>query len=184
MLYYGGVEPLNNLSRWHKQDKRGGFDELVEMGEVIGSGTQQLVKVKGAFPGIRLWHDEVVKELQTTGNLITPFGRRRQFWGRLDDEHYARKAIAYLPQSLVGDILNLGLYRIWKELFKEGVEILGQVHDAVLGQCPIDKVDILIPKVLECLNNPIEVKGRKMMIPSDAEVGDSWKNLRKWNEKK
>jgi len=184
LLYYGGVEPLNNLNRWHKQDKRGGFEELIEMGEVIGSGAQQLVKVKGAFPGIRSWHDEVVKELQTTGNLITPFGRRRQFWGRLDDEHYARKAIAYLPQSLVGDILNLGLYRIWKELFEDGVEILGQVHDAVLGQCPIDKVDILIPKVLDCLNNPIEVKGRKMMIPSDAEVGDSWKNLRKWNEKK
>ena len=80
--------------------------------------------------------------------------------------------------------MNLGLYRIWKELFEEGVEILGQVHDAVLGQCPIDKIDILVPKILNCLNNPIEVKGKKMLIPSDAEIGDSWKNLRKWDEKK
>ena len=136
--------------------------------------------MKGAFSGIRTWHDEVIKELQTTGNLITPFGRRRQFWGRLDDEHYARKAIAYLPQSTIGDLLNLGLYKVWKELFEEGVEILGQVHDAVLGQCPNDKVDELIPKVISCLENPIEVKGKMMVIPSDAEVGDSWKNLKKW----
>ena len=59
------------------------------------------------------------KELQATGNLITPFGRRRQFWGRLDDEHYARKAIAYLPQSTIGDLLNKGLYRVWSELFQK-----------------------------------------------------------------
>ena len=26
----------------------------------------------------------------------------------------------------------------------------------------------------------VEVKGRNMVIPSDAEVGDSWKNLKKW----
>ena len=180
LLYFGGVVPLASLERWHKQDKKGGFDELMELGEKIGSGTQVLVRVAGAFPGIRTWHTEVIKELQSTGNLVTPFGRRRQFWGRLDDEHYARKAIAYLPQSTIGDLLNKGLYRVWSELFQEGVEILGQVHDAVLGQCPTDKVDYLIPKVIECLENPIDVKGRSMIIPSDAEVGDSWKNLKKW----
>ena len=69
---------------------------------------------------------------------------------------------------------------MWSELFPEGVEILGQVHDAVLGQCPNDKVDYLIPKVIDCLENSIDVKGRSMIIPSDAEVGDSWKNLKKW----
>ena len=180
LLYFGGVVPLASLERWHKQDKKGGFDELMELGEKIGSGTQVLVRVAGAFPGIRTWHTEVIKELQSTGNLVTPFGRRRQFWGRLDDEHYARKAIAYLPQSTIGDLLNKGLYRVWSELFQEGVEILGQVHDAVLGQCPNDKVDYLIPKVIDCLENPIDVKGRSMIIPSDAEVGDSWKNLKKW----
>jgi DNA polymerase I-like protein with 3'-5' exonuclease and polymerase domains len=73
------------------------------------------------------------------------------------------------------------LYRVWKELFEHGVEVLGQVHDAVLGQCPIDKVDELIPQVISCLENPIEVKGKTMVIPSDAEVGDSWKNLKKWS---
>jgi DNA polymerase I-like protein with 3'-5' exonuclease and polymerase domains len=180
LLYFGGIIPLASLERWHKQDKKGGFDELMELGEKIGSGTQVLVRVAGAFPGIRTWHTEVIKELQLTGNLVTPFGRRRQFWGRLDDEHYARKAIAYLPQSTIGDLLNKGLYRVWSELFTEGVEILGQVHDAVLGQCPNDKVDYLIPKVIDCLENPIDVKGRSMIIPSDAEVGDSWKNLKKW----
>ena len=180
LLYFGGIIPLASLERWYKQDKKGGFDELIELGEKLDSSTQVLIRVTGAFPGIRSWHSEVIKELQSTGNLITPFGRRRQFWGRLDDEHYARKAIAYLPQSTIGDLLNKGLYRVWSELFQEGVEILGQVHDAVLGQCPTNKVDELIPKIIKCLENPIEVRGKTMVIPSDAEVGDSWKNLKKW----
>jgi DNA polymerase I-like protein with 3'-5' exonuclease and polymerase domains len=32
LLYFGGIVPLTSLERWHKQDKRGGFDELTEMG--------------------------------------------------------------------------------------------------------------------------------------------------------
>jgi len=180
LLYYGGVEPLNNLNRWHKQDKRGGFEELIEMGEVIGSGAQQLVKVKGAFPGIRSWHNEVVKELQTTGNLITPFGRRRQFWGRLNDNSTLRQAIAYVPQSTIGDLLNLRLLKVWKNLRHEGLDILAQVHDAILGQCYINKVDTLMPQVLEQMNNSLEIKGSKMIIPSSIEVGYTWKDMKPW----
>ena len=45
----------------------------------------------------------------------------------------------------------------------------------------LHQVLALIPQVISCLENPVEVKGKTMVIPSDAEVGDSWKNLKKWS---
>ena len=112
--------------------------------------------------------------------MLTPLGRRRQFWGRLNDNTTLREAIAYIPQSTIGDLLNLGLLRVWQNLKNEGVDILGQVHDAILGQCDIDKVDTLMPKVLREMNNPLNIKGREMIIPSSVEVGETWKDMKAW----
>tara|TARA_R100000963_G_scaffold34519_1_gene28421 strand:- start:564 stop:2084 length:1521 start_codon:yes stop_codon:yes gene_type:complete len=174
LLYFGGVVPLASLQRWHNQDREGGFQELIDGGEIIGN----LVKIKGAFPGIRTWHNEISGELKVTGCLTTPLGRRRQFWDRLNDNTTIRQAIAYVPQSTIGDLLNHGLYKVWKNV--EGVQILGQVHDAILGQCPIERVDELMPKVLEQMHNPIMIKERKMIIPSSVEVGHTWKDMETW----
>jgi hypothetical protein len=180
LLYYGGVIALSSLERWHKQDKEGGFQELIDGGTIIGTGPSSLVRIQGAFPGIRKWHDETAKQLQLEGTLTTPLGRRRQFWGRLDDATTLRKAIAYVPQSTIGDLLNIGLYRVWNELKDEGVEVLGQVHDAILGQFPIGTEADIIPKILERMKNPMQVGGREMIIPSDCETGLDWKNMKKW----
>jgi DNA polymerase I-like protein with 3'-5' exonuclease and polymerase domains len=74
------------------------------------------------------------------------------------------------------------LWRVWKELETEGVEVLGQVHDAILGQCDRDKIDDLMPKVLDKMHNPLEVNGRTMLIPSSVEVGDNWKDMKPWTK--
>ena len=180
LLYYGGVIALSSLERWHKQDKEGGFHELIDGGTIIGTGPSSLVRIQGAFPGIRKWHDETAKQLQLEGTLTTPLGRRRQFWGRLDEATTLRKAIAYVPQSTIGDLLNMGLYRVWNEMKDDGLQILGQVHDAILGQFPIGKEAEIIPKILARMENPLEIKGRQMIIPSDCETGLDWKNMKKW----
>ena len=85
-----------------------------------------------------------------------------------------------MPQSTIGDLLNLGLYRVWKELKDDGVDILGQVHDAILGQFPKSKADVIVPKILNCMKNPMEVNGRQMIIPSDCEIGSNWKDMKKY----
>jgi len=179
LLYYGGVVPWLSLERWHKQDNKGGFKELLDHGEKISGG---LIKIKGAFSKIRTWHSVIQKELIETGSLVTPFGRRRHFWDRLRDAATLRAAIAFVPQSTIGDLLNLGLLRVFRELKSEGVEILGQVHDAILGQCDKDKVDELMPKILKRMHNPLQVNGREMLIPSSVEVGDNWKEMETWKK--
>ena len=59
---------------------------------------------------------------------------------------------------------------------------MGQVHDAILGQCDKDKVNELMPRVLEQMNNPLNVKGKIMTIPSSVEVGNTWKDMKSWKK--
>lgn len=125
------------------------------------------------FSGLPKWHNEVAYKVQTTGCLITAYGRRRRFFGRPDDDATIRAAIAHEPQSTIVDTLNIGLWRIWKHLYKEGVLILAQVHDAILFLYPEDREDLL-PKVLELMTVKIPIRNRVLVIPSEVSVGWNW----------
>ena len=132
------------------------------------------------FPGITEWHGWVARQLQEVGHLTTPFGIRRTFWGRRWDDATLRTAIAFVPQHCVGVLMNIGIYRLWHRFEGKGdVQILLNLHDAVLGQVRADKVDELLPEVLECLRFPFGVrdingKEREVLIPFDVEIGDNW----------
>ncbi len=132
----------------------------------------------GAFPGIPRWHSEVIEALSRAypaiPTLMTPFGRERQFFGRPDDPATHREAVANLPQSMTADSLNLGLLRVWQRLKSHGVQLLAQVHDAVLAQVPITKAAQLVPAIVETLQVEVPVRGRVMKIRADAEVGYNW----------
>jgi DNA polymerase I-like protein with 3'-5' exonuclease and polymerase domains len=188
LKYYGGEIALTTLMRWEQQAKTGEFQKLIHDGQVVGKPPEagvkdmRLVKVGGAYPNIRKWHARKERELQTTGTLTTPFGFTRQFWGRLTDSNTLREAIAHEPQSTIGCLLNAGAWNVWYNLDRTGVgvQILAQVHDAILGQVPTNLVDSLMPRVVECMTLPLEINGRTMIVPVDVEIGDNWKDMRKW----
>ena len=151
------------------------------------------------FPGISDWHGWVANQLQTIGYLNTPFGMRRNFWSRRWDDATLREAIAFVPQHCVGVLMNYGIYRIWERFEgKPGadVQILLNLHDAVLGQVRVEKADALLPEILKCLDFPFpitDIKGvtREIVIPFDVEVGKNWgkhssanpEGLKKWRLK-
>tara|TARA_R110000803_G_scaffold80261_5_gene146056 strand:- start:3154 stop:4752 length:1599 start_codon:yes stop_codon:yes gene_type:complete len=178
LQYYGGAVKYEELGRWHEQDRDGGFDKLIEEGSVVGVAPgkgekdKRLVYIEGNFPGIRKWHDTVAAELEMEGKLTNPFGFTRKFWGRSSDSATLRSAIAFLPQSTVGILTSIGLYRIWKELPE--VQLLANIHDAALGQIPEKKIDKLAPLVIDCMMNPLDIGGKLMTIPSSLEVGMNW----------
>lgn len=124
-----------------------------------------------AFPGIRAWHQEVATDLQTMGYLTTPFGRKRHFLGRLGDNSTLREAVAYIPQSLIADYMNAGVCRLWAW---GKVDLLAQVHDAVLFEYPEDRDDLVF-EASSILSSPIKLQnGDTFSIPSDIAVGWTW----------
>lgn len=129
------------------------------------------------FPGIRMWQLRTQQTLAAKRMLTTPLGRVRYFTGRPTDSTTIKEAIAYVPQSTIGDLLNLGLYRVWLELDLPGhIELLAQVHDSILFQFdPLlhNEAD-LIHRVQQLLTIPLEINGRTWTIGTDAQVGWNW----------
>lgn len=132
-----------------------------------------------AFPAHQKWHSETARLLLVDGYLDTLTHRRRWFFGRRDDDATIREAIAYGPQGSVGDILNKGMLEVWRLGL---VQLLLQIHDAILIQYPEHEEDKVLPIVLETIKQPIDLKhGRRLIIPSEAQVGWNWAKADKNN---
>lgn len=125
-----------------------------------------------AFPGIRKWHHWVAEQLQTKGYLVTVLGRERSFLGRRRDDTTLREAIAYEPQSIVGEVTALWLWKIWKH--SKSIQILANIHDAALVQFPKELEEESIATILHHAKIPIVFPYGKLTIPASAETGWNW----------
>lgn len=144
-----------------------------------------------AYPGIPRFWQWIAQELQLTHQLVTPFGRRRHFFGRPGDDTTLREAIAFLPQSTTADRMNLGLWRVWKN--QPEVQLLAQTYDSITFQYQ-DLGHEYESEVLYAAMQHIRVElqhpgGRKYVVPGEAKVGWNWgyasdrnpEGLAKWN---
>jgi len=129
-----------------------------------------------AFPVIRAYHEWIGQQLRTKGYITTPFGRRRYFFDRADDPRGLLKAIAYSPQSMTAEEINIAMLRI----YRAGLyQLLVQVHDSILFQYPEDKEDEYIPLIQECFDNPIILEGgRPFCVPCDIKTGWNWGDVK------
>lgn len=159
-----------------------------------------------AFSTIRKWHQATIRELQTTAQLTTPLGRVRYFLGRLDEETTLRKAIAYTPQSVIGEMLNFMLYRVWafgaiekgvltlrdgaKVPWRQACQTLLQVHDSIVFQFPEHMEAEVIAKVEELMSVSLPLtrtnedgltETRFLHLPLEFKVGWNWS---KYDKKK
>lgn len=145
-----------------------------------------------AFPCIPGYHRWVAHQLGVHQSIATPLGDRRTFFGRPKDDATLREAIAHGPQSMVGRLLNLVLWRIWKHwLGSNTVQLLGQIHDAVLFQYKEELEMDILPVALQLARVPVEVHGQytplpgsqfpdntkqrqTLIIPSECKIGWNW----------
>lgn len=125
-----------------------------------------------AFPAIPRLHEWVAKQIQESGHLVTPFGRKRWFFGRRDDRDTLKQAVAHLGQSMTADEMNHAMLALWRMNL---VQILLQGHDSILIQYREEKENEIIPKVLEAMRVPLELEGgRRFVVPVDVKVGWNW----------
>jgi hypothetical protein len=144
----------------------------------------------GQFPGLPRWHVWTAGEIQTTHYLSTPLGTGRHFFGTPGDAATIREAVAHTPQSTVGQILNLILWRMWQA----GYDLLAQIHDAVVFQYDeFANERGVVEKALHLAEVPITVRGRwrnehsnpalppsnegesrTIIIPAECKIGWNW----------
>lgn len=138
-----------------------------------------------AFPGIKdRYHRGVARQLKASGRITTHLSRRRAFFQRRDDPMTLREAYAYEPQSLVADILNIGLHRTWSRLDGDDIRILLNVHDAILwevrtGEGRRGQLHTAggVSAVHGNMSVPLTIHGDTMTIPVSSTVGYNWGKL-------
>ena len=142
----------------------------------VGNPAKGLPGITPAFPAIPRYWQWVAKEIQTVHQLTTPFGRRRHFFGRPDDDTTIREAIAFLPQSTTADRMNLGLWRVWRH--QPEVQLLAQTYDSITFQLKEDNnFDDHISTALEHLKvELVSPSGRHYVVPAEAKTGYNWGN--------
>jgi uracil-DNA glycosylase family 4 len=131
-------------------------------------------RYKDLHPGLPLWWRRTETELFSSRTLFNLLGRRRVFYGHI--RGILPEAVAFVPQSTVGDTLNVGLLNLegiscpytverglWErdysnigaELLDCGYESLMQIHDAVVFQCWERDLDRVLPLVNKGLRVPL-----------------------------
>lgn len=126
-----------------------------------------------AFGHVRWW-EWVEEQLLSTGTIHSITGNRRSFMGRRDADDTLREAIAFDPQCSESKIVNSGMLNVWRELQGE-VQLLMQGHDCIVVQYPEEKEDEIVPKILELMYYPVELKhNRQLVVPYGAKTGWNW----------
>lgn len=160
-----------------------------------------IYKYREIHPFLENWWHDVERELWRSRTLENLLGRKRIFYGHIGS--LVPQAVAYVPQSTVGDVLNVGLLNIsgrvapyikklgledhYMGLYEElrsagGVEPLLQVHDAIGFQYDPRVEDRVLPLVRQLMRVPLRSPKtyEEFTIPVEVAVGPSWGEVEVW----
>ena len=120
-----------------------------------------------AHPGIPDWQKRVKGNLPRAENK---FGYRIDYFDRPDS--ILPKALAWIPQSTVANVINIGLLRVDAQIPE--VQLLMQVHDSLVFQIHKDQVDSILPKVMDLLRVEIPYSDPLIIPVSAKQSSVSW----------
>lgn len=128
------------------------------------------------FPELKLFPQMVMLKLEQDRTLVDPFGGKRYFYGRLDDETL-REALAHLPQAIEAKLTNQSLYEAWAM----GLDVLIQNHDAILFQTTESEVINNARQLKAIMERPFKIGPNSVIIRAKFKVGPNWADMEKLN---
>ena len=126
------------------------------------------------YPGVHQWHNAVRSQLAHNRTLVNAFGRHRIFMDRWGDDLF-KEAYSFGPQSDIAEKLNQdGIC----EAYYYGdthIDILNNIHDAILYQLPISlgapTIIGIAYTIKAALERNLTIDGRSFSIPVDTSFG-------------
>lgn len=124
-----------------------------------------------SHPGILRWHKRVTEQVQKYRFVENKFGYRWYIFDRID-ELLLPAAVAWIPQSTVGIVIN----KAWRKFYETlpEVQVLLQVHDSLAGQFPTHRKAYLLP-LMEAASRVIIPYDDPLIIPTGIKTSEiSW----------
>lgn len=134
-----------------------------------------LEEYRRVIPEIPSWWEEIKSDVGSTRTLTSPFGRRRVFFGRLDDELY-RAAYSHSAQTIVGDLINRAAVLADEFFDANECPLLMQVHDELVFE-PLETEALRYAGYLKSLMEyPLKFPdvSEPLTIPADVSLGKNW----------
>lgn len=135
------------------------------------------------FPGVKNYLTSTKKLAAEQGYVCTLLGRRRYFpalKGMMNIQmrnREEREAINSPIQGTAADIMKLAMIKLKPALAAAGLktEMLLQVHDEMLLECPVEEVDAAVKVVRSVMENayPLEIP-----LDTEARTGKNWGTLK------
>lgn len=127
-------------------------------------------------PNLRRWQSQIQTQLQINRTLVTPLGRKKVFQGRFDDTMY-RSAYSFIPQSTIGDLLNISLVKFYN-LYGNEYSLLLQLHDAMyVDDVEESRIQDCISKMQLCMKHELLIQGEICIVDVDFKKGKNWKEM-------
>ena len=142
---------------------------------------QLLHSNKSNNPLITRWQQDTIEKVKRDRTLITPLGDKRVFRGRLNNSLF-RSAIAFVPQSTVGRLLQFAQKRILDDFHY--IQLLLNVHDETISQVE-DSTEVIaqaIDDIRSAMEIPHVTGGKDITIPCDFKLGYNWGDLEEYVE--
>ena len=166
----------------HGANYKGGPNVAVKKADIPYSEAKTgLERYTRARRCLAAWWARVDETLRTARQIRTVWGRQRVFLKRCD-ESTLREAVAYGPQSDIGDLINHAFMHLDYELAELGGWPLLQAHDEIVAEVPKgqeERAAMLLKKYIEWPLHFPGVQSGPVVIPADLGIGDNWYDLRK-----
>lgn len=124
----------------------------------------------GAHPKIAQWHRRIYDEMMHNRCVKNVFGFTKNFFDGRDHANALSEALAWIPQSTVGNVINM----VWAELDKVDtslVEVKMQVHDSLAFQIAEGRLDEAAPLVEAAFKSVILPYDDPVVLPSTLGIG-------------
>jgi len=134
-----------------------------------------------------VFHYEItnrIKGYRANRFLMSPHGRRRDFFGRVDD-HMLKEAFSFIPQSTCSDHYKFASLKISNQTEHFGAEQLFEAHDGLMWEIPYSRLNEFAQIVKTEMTQPINFKDctlsrdYNLTIPVELGYSDTnWKEMK------
>ena len=146
-----------------------------------------IANLKAGYPGLTKWQEQTKKRAQMTCYAETWLGRRRYLPGMLSDDwgkhSFAERCALNTPiQGTAADILKAACTRIVAGLPERmWLKPLLQIHDELVFELPIDKLDEAVEFVKACMEQQ-PYPEFDVPIVAEAAIGFRFGNMTEWED--
>jgi len=123
-----------------------------------------------------IWHKRIQMQLRQDRTMINLFGRKHKFLDRWGDSLF-RSAYAYIPQSSIGELLNISLRETYDKLGND-IRIYLQLHDAIYSLVHHSETIDIMKELRKIMIKEVPVGRETMKIDVSFCVGDNWGEMK------